>query len=49
MQAVVRTESHRVNRLLTSSCSAFRADGPTPDALVRAPLNNGVNLQMDGE
>ena len=31
-----------MDRLLTSSCSTFRAYGPTPDALDRAPLNNGV-------
>ncbi|MBS8233348.1 hypothetical protein DYI41_20790 [Marinobacter salarius] len=42
MRAAGWIENHRVNRLLTSSCSTFRAFGPTPDALDRAPLNNGV-------
>ena len=48
MRAAGWIENHRVNRLLTSSCSTFRAFGPTPDALDRAPLNNGVISQGSG-
>lgn len=46
MRAAGWIENHRVNRLLTSSCSTFRAFGPTPDALDRAPLNNGVGQTL---
>ncbi len=49
MRAAGWIENHRVNRLLTSSCSTFRAFGPTPDALDRAPLNNGVRNESSDE